>query len=106
MLKHKTEGKRVKLKLKAVRDEAWRFMRVPLAPNMTGTQRCSAATTATHNYCALNGFYQGIRRIWLRCLRRCNQKSWQMGWDEFETLMSRFPLPLPRISRSWAQARL
>ena len=99
MLKHKTEGKRVKLKLKAVRYEAWLFMRAPLAPNMTGTQ-------ATHNYCALNGFYQGIRRIWLRCLRRCNQKSWQMGWDEFETLISRLPLPLPRISRSWAKARL
>jgi hypothetical protein len=59
-----------------------------------------------HNYPALNGFYREVRRTWLRCLRRRSQKSRRMGWPQFETLTSRFPLPVPRITRTWAQARI
>ena len=58
-----------------------------------------------HNYPALNGFYQQARRIWFRCLRRRSQKSRRMGWLEFEILTARFALPVPRITRTWAQAR-
>lgn len=28
-----------------------------------------------------------------------------MGWSEFATLTARFRLPIPRITRTWAQAR-
>ena len=28
------------------------------------------------------------------------------GWPEFETLTARFRLPTPRITRTWAQARI
>ncbi|WP_245315266.1 hypothetical protein [Bradyrhizobium yuanmingense] len=59
-----------------------------------------------HNYPALNGFYREVRRTWLRCLRRRSQKSRRMGWLEFETLTARFRLPTPRITRTWAQARI
>lgn len=55
---------------------------------------------------ALNGFYREVRRTWLRCLRRRSQKSPRMGWSEFETLTARFRLPVPRITRTWAQARI
>ncbi len=43
---------------------------------------------------------------WQRCLRRRSQKSRRMGWPEFETLTARFRLPTPRITRTWAQARI
>ena len=54
-----------------------------------------------HNYRALSGFWQAVRRIWFTCLRRRSQKSRYMGWDVFETLTERFPLPTPRISHPW-----
>lgn len=58
-----------------------------------------------HNYPALND-YREVRRTWLRCLRRRSQKSRRMGWPEFETLTACFSLPAPRITRTWAQARI
>jgi hypothetical protein len=59
-----------------------------------------------HNYASLNGFYRQIRRIWFRCLRRRSQKSRRMSWSEFEILTARFALPVARITRTWAQARI
>lgn len=89
---------------------AWRLMHAPLAAQ----HRWFAAVLRghygyygrSHNYSALNGFYRQMRRIWLRCLRRRSQKSRRIGWSEFETLTARFPLPTPRITRTWAQARI
>lgn len=65
---------------------------------------CGVKQTA--HYPGLNGFYREVRRIWLRCLRRRSQKSRRMGWSEFEMLPARFRLPVPRITRTWAQARI
>ncbi|BAC47104.1 blr1839 [Bradyrhizobium diazoefficiens USDA 110] len=110
IVKHKTEGKRLTRKLTALRQDAWRLMHAPLA---TQHERFAAALRGhygyygrPHNYPALNGFYREVRRIWLRCLRRRSQKSRRMGWSEFDTLTARFPLPVPRITRTWAQARI
>lgn len=110
IVKHKTEGKRLTRKLTALRRDAWRLMHAPLA---TQHERFAAALRGhygyygrPHNYPALNGFYREVRRIWLRCLRRRSQKSRRMGWSEFDTLTARFPLPVPRITRTWAQARI
>ena len=58
-----------------------------------------------HNWRALNGFRQEVRRIWFHCLRRRSQKNRRMGWDWFEALTARFPLPEPRITHPWTQAR-
>jgi group II intron reverse transcriptase/maturase len=110
IVKHKTEGKRLTRKLTALRQDAWRLMHAPLAAQ----HRWFAAVLRgyygyygrPHNYPALNGFHRQMRRIWLRCLRRRSQKSRRMGWSEFETLTARFPLPTPRITRTWAQARI
>ena len=33
-----------------------------------------------HNWRALNGFRQEVRRIWFNCLRRRSQKNRRMGW--------------------------
>ena len=45
-----------------------------------------------HNWRALNGFLQEVRRIWFNCLRRRSQKIRRMGWDWFEALTARFAL--------------
>jgi hypothetical protein len=106
--KHKIEGKRLTRKLTALRQEAWRFMHATLA---TQHKWCAAVLSGhhayygrPHNYPALNGFYREVRRTWLRCLRRRNQKSRRMAWLEFETLTARFRLPTPCITRIWAHA--
>ena len=110
IVKHKTEGKRLTRKLMAVRDEAWRLMHAPLAIQHDWYAAVLRGHYGyygrPHNYRALNGFYREVRRIWLRCLRRRSQKSRRMGWEEFDALTARFALPLPRITRSWAQARI
>jgi RNA-directed DNA polymerase len=110
IVKHKTEGKRLTRKLTALRQDAWRLMHAPLA---TQHEWFAAVLRGhygyygrPHNYPALNGFYREVRRTWLRCLRRRSQKSRRMAWPEFETLTARFRLPTPRITRTWAQARI
>jgi hypothetical protein len=55
-----------------------------------------------HNWRSLNGFLQEVRRIWFNCLKRRSQKNRRMGWDWFEALTARLPLPAPRITRPWA----
>jgi RNA-directed DNA polymerase len=105
IVKHKTQSKRLTRKLKAIREEAWRLMHSPLAKQ----HRWYASVLLghygyygrPHNYPALNSFRQQVRRIWFCCLRRRSQKSRRMGWEEFEVLTSRFPLPLARITRPW-----
>ncbi|MER9300804.1 hypothetical protein NKI38_30690 [Mesorhizobium sp. M0621] len=109
-MKHKTEGKRLTRKLTALRQDAWRLMHAPMAAQ----HRWFAAVLRghygyygrPHNYPAFNGFHQQVRRIWLRCLRRRSQKSRRMGWSEFETLTAGFPLPTPRITRTWARTQI
>ncbi|WP_158044788.1 group II intron reverse transcriptase/maturase [Skermanella pratensis] len=109
MVKHKTQSRRLTRKLKALRQEAWRLMHAPLAEQ----HRWYASVLLghygyygrPHNYPALSGFRQQIRRIWFCCLRRRSQKSRRMGWDEFEALTTRFPLPPPRITRPWTPRR-
>ena len=110
IVKHKTEGKRLTRKADGVAPGGLAIMHAPLA---TQQERFAAVLRGDygyydrqHNYPALNGFNPEIRRIWLRCLRRRNQKSRRMGWPEFDTLTARFPLPTPRITRTWAQARI
>jgi RNA-directed DNA polymerase len=110
IVKHKTEGKRLTRKLTALRKEAWRVLHAPLARQHEWFAAVLRGHYGyygrPHNYPALNGFYREVRRIWLHCLRRRSQRSRRMGWTEFETLTARFSLPTPRITRTWAQARL
>jgi RNA-directed DNA polymerase len=109
IVKHKTQSQRLTRKLKALRREAWRLMHASLA-----TQHRWYASVLRghygyfgrpHNYPALNSFRQQVRRIWFCCLRRRSQKSRRMGWEQFEAMTSRFPLPTPRITRPWTPRR-
>jgi RNA-directed DNA polymerase len=106
IVKHKKQSRRLTRKLTALRQEAWRIMHRPLAEQ----HRWYASVLRghygyygmPHNYRALSGFQQAGRRIWFMCLRRRSQKSRTMGWDTFDALIARFPLPKPRITHPWA----
>src|SRR3546814_7550491 len=57
-----------------------------------------------HNWRSLNEFHHEVRRIWFNCLKRRSQKNRRMGWDWFEALTARLPLPQPRITHPWARS--
>ena len=58
-----------------------------------------------HNWRSLNAFRQDVRRIWLKCLQRRSQKNRRMGWEWFDEVTARLPLPLPRITHPWTPRR-
>lgn len=59
-----------------------------------------------HNYRALANFRREVRRLWLLCLRRRSQRSRRAGWEWFDAVTARYPLPVVRITHSWADQRL
>lgn len=110
IVKHKTEGKRLTRKLAALRQEVWRFMHAPLAMEHDGSPPFCVDTTATmadrttiRRSAASTGKCVGTG---CATLRRRSQESRRMGWSEFESLTARFRLPVPRITRTCAQARI
>lgn len=107
IVKHKTQGKRLTRKLKAIRQEARRLMHAPLAQQHRWYSSILRGHYAyyglPHNYPAMNIFHQEVRRIWFNCLCRRSQKSRRMGWRMFGILTSAFPLPTPRITHPWTR---
>ena len=105
IVKRKTQSKRLTRKLTAMRQEARRYMHRPLAEQ----HRWYASVLRGHygyygvpqNWRSLHGFHQEVRRIWFDCLRRRSQRNRRMGWDWFEAVIARFPLPIPRITHPW-----
>ena len=105
IVKHKTQSSRLTRKLTAIRQDARHRMHEPLIKQ----HRWYASVLRghygyfgmPHNWRALNGFRQDVRRIWFNCLRRRSQRSRRMGWDWFEALTARLPLPHPRITHPW-----
>jgi RNA-directed DNA polymerase len=83
IVKHKTQSTRLTCKLTALRQEAWRLVHRPLVEQ----HRWYASVLRghygyygmLHNYRALNGSPQALRRIWFTCLKRRSQKSRTMG---------------------------
>ncbi len=106
IVKHRTQSQRLTRKLKALRQEAWRRMHAPLAEQhrwyVSVLRGHYNYFGMPHNWHALSGFHHEVRRIWLTCLRRRSQKDRRMGWDRFQALTERFPLPRPRIAQPWA----
>ena len=105
MVKHKTQSQRLTRKLRALRHDAWRLMHAPLAEQHRWYSSILRGHYGyfgmPHNWRALNGFRQEVRRIWFNCLRRRSQKNRRMGWDWFEALTACWPLPQPRITHPW-----
>ena len=109
-MKHKTQSKRLTRKLKALAPGGvaaactrhWPTQHRWYASVLRGHYGYYGMP---HNYRALNGFRQEVRRIWFSCLRRRSQDRRRMGWDWFDALTARFPLPPPRITHPWAERR-
>ena len=54
----------------------------------------------TCNWRSLSSFHEAAKRSWRKWLdRRSRQKD--MPWERFERLLQRYPLPRPRIARSY-----
>lgn len=109
IVKHKTEGKRLTRKLTALRQEVWLHARATRHATRMARRR-SAWTLRllwqTTQLSSAQRLVPGSASDIARGLRRRCQKSRRMGWSEFEILTARFPLPVPRITRTWAQARI
>lgn len=105
IVKHKTQSQRLSRKLTVLRATARRLMHAPLATQHAYYVRVLQGHYAyygrPHNYPALNAFHRQVRRIWFWFFRHRSQKSRRLGWDAFEALTARFPLPVPRITRPW-----
>lgn len=110
IVKHKTQSKRITRKLNELRRDAWRRMHDCLADQhrwyVSVLRGHCAYYGMPHNWRALAGFRQALRRIWFICLRRRSQRSRRSGWDWFDAVTARYPLPPVRITRSWAQQRV
>ncbi len=52
------------------------------------------------NYATLNKFAYAIERMWFKWLNRRSQRK-SFNWEEFEVLLTRFPLPNPRILKGY-----
>jgi group II intron reverse transcriptase/maturase len=55
-----------------------------------------------HNSEALGQFHYRVRRRWCYWLSRRTQKSHSgMTWEKFNRLLTRYPLPPPRLAKRW-----
>ena len=54
------------------------------------------------NYHSLWEFFRTTRRTWKYWLNRRNRPH-SLNWHIFEQLLERYPLPRPRITRSWSE---
>ena len=110
LVKHKTQSKRITRKLHELRREAWRRMHAPLADQHKWYASVLRGHYAyyglPHNFRAIAGFQQELRRIWFTCSRRRSQRSHRAGWAWFDAITKRYPLPAPRITHSWVEQRL
>jgi RNA-directed DNA polymerase len=100
VVKRRTDRRRLVRKLKELRTEAWRRMHAPV-----GVQREWLASVLRGHYAyyglpgnwhRLDTFYNEVRRLWYRVLRRRSQRV--LSQSRFYDLLERFPLPTPRIT--------
>jgi group II intron reverse transcriptase/maturase len=102
IVKRRTQRTRFTRKLKRLRIEAKRRRHSPLAKQ----QRWLASVLRGHyayyglpaNHRALSAFYEEVKRLWYRALRRRSQRG--LTWSRFRRILELFPLPEPRITHS------
>lgn len=55
-----------------------------------------------YNHASLRQFYQGVQRLWKKWLSR--RGSGPIWWKEYLAMLTRYPLPEPRIVQNWRGA--
>jgi group II intron reverse transcriptase/maturase len=102
VVKRKTQSQRLTRKLTSVGQEARRRMHAPVAKQHRWLCQVLRGHYAYYglpsNFRSLNAFYKGVQRRWYRALRRRSQRG--MTWKDFWDLLSRYPLPSPRITHA------
>ena len=100
VIKRKTQGQRVTGKLKTLNEEAKRRRHDPVRDQHRWLCQVLRGHYAyfglPSNFRALQAFSYHVRRIWFRALYRRSQR--RLTWKAFAELLSRFPLPQPRIT--------
>jgi RNA-directed DNA polymerase len=104
VVKRKTQSRRLTVKLKSLREEAWRRMHAAVSDQHQWLSQVLRGHYAYYglpsNFRSLNAFYLNVRRLWFWTLRRRSQR--RMSWAGFNELLTRFPLPTPRLTRPCA----
>jgi group II intron reverse transcriptase/maturase len=108
MVKVKTMKKRLKRGLKAVarwckehRHDPVQDQQATLNAKLRGHYQYYGRTS---NYRSLRQFYYGVRRIWKQWLNR-RTRGTTLYWANYQHLLQRHPLLLPRIIHPWVTLR-
>jgi RNA-directed DNA polymerase len=102
VVKRKTQSKRLTVKLKSLRQEAWCRMH----RRVTEQHQWLCQVLRGHylyfgvrsNFRSLNAFFQAVQRIWFRVLCRRSQRGFT--WERFSALLAHLPLPTPWITHA------
>jgi group II intron reverse transcriptase/maturase len=104
-LGRKTIGKRMRRKLVALKNELGRLRNA--IPFKELYKHLCRILKGYYNYfgfagntLTLNKFNYAVRRIWFKCLNRRSQRK-SFNWEEFRELLKRYPLPEPRIRKTY-----
>ena len=100
VVKRQTQSKRLTRKLPELRHEARERRHTPIADQHTWLSQVLRGHSASYglpsHFRLLMAFYEQLRDLWYRALRRRSQRG--LTWDRFHALLERFPLPSPRIT--------
>jgi group II intron reverse transcriptase/maturase len=105
-MKRKTQSGRLTRKLRAVRERARKMMHRPVPEQHAWLRSVLLGHYRYYgvhcNFASLQIFWDEVRRIWYRVLRRRDRKR-ALTWDRYDTLLIRFPLPKPKLLACRAQ---
>ena len=104
VIKHQTSCRRLSRAVRAIRQWCRKNRHQDLAEqHHTLTQKMRGHYGyygVTCNERALNGFYQEVLLSWKKWLSRRSQRA-SRSWDWFKRMLKHYPLPTPRITRSY-----
>ena len=104
MVKRKTQATRMARKLKELRVQMRRRWHVCVPEQHAWLSQVLRGHYGYYglifNHRSLNQFYELVKRMWFKALKRRSQKS-KMNWTKFDRLQTVFPLPKPTIHQSW-----
>jgi RNA-directed DNA polymerase len=103
----KSSRKRMKAKIRAIKDELRRRLHEPLAEQGKWLGSVVRGFFAYHavpnNFYAIDAFRYHVNVAWLRSLRRRSQRS-TMTWERFNGFIDRY-IPKARIAHPWPETR-
>jgi RNA-directed DNA polymerase len=104
MVKRKTQATRMARKLKELRVQMRRRWHVCVPEQHAWLSQVLRGHYGYYglifNHRSLTQFYELVKRMWFKALKRRSQKS-KMNWTKFDRLQTVFPLPKPTIHQSW-----